>query len=104
LLAERLMPGGRLIGLDRDESMLELARSRLSDLPGVTLIHAPFSRLDEVLDELGIASVDGVLADLGVCSDQLDSAERGLSFTQSGPLDMRLDPTTGEPASTLLRR
>jgi 16S rRNA (cytosine1402-N4)-methyltransferase len=103
LLAERLAPGGRLIGLDRDASMLELARPRLADLP-VTPVHAPFSRLRQVLDELGIAVVDGLLADLGVCSDQLDMPERGLSFTQPGPLDMRLDPTEGEPASVLLRR
>ena len=103
LLAERLLPGGRLIGLDRDAAMLELARPRLADLP-VTLVQAPFSQLREVLDELGITTVDGVLADLGVCSDQLDAAERGLSFSQPGPLDMRLDPTTGEPASALLRR
>jgi 16S rRNA (cytosine1402-N4)-methyltransferase len=103
LLAERLGPGGRLIGLDRDAAMLELARPRLVDMPA-TLVQAPFSQLREVLDELGIATVDGVLADLGVCSDQLDEAERGLSFAQPGPLDMRLDPTTGEPASALLRR
>ncbi len=103
LLAERLMPGGRLLGLDRDAAMLELARPRLADLP-VTLVQAPFSRLRQVLDEQGIAAVDGVLADLGFCSDQMDDAERGLSFTQSGPLDMRLDPATGEPASALLRR
>ena len=103
LLAERVLPGGRLIGLDRDPAMLELACSRLASLP-VKLIQAPFSRLREVLDELNIDAVDGVLADLGVCSDQLDAAERGLSFTQPGPLDMRLDPGTGEPASALLRR
>ncbi len=103
LLAERVTPGGRLIGLDRDAAMLELARPRLTDLP-VTLVQAPFSRLREVLDELGVAAVDGVLADLGVCSDQLDNAERGLSFTIAGPLDMRLDPTEGEPASALLGR
>jgi 16S rRNA (cytosine1402-N4)-methyltransferase len=103
LIAERLLPGGRLIGLDCDAAMLELARPRLTDLP-VTLVQAPFSQLCEVLDELGITAVDGVLADVGVCSDQLDSPERGLSFTQSGPLDMRLDPTSGEPASALLRR
>jgi 16S rRNA (cytosine1402-N4)-methyltransferase len=103
LLAERLTPGGRLIGLDRDATMLDLARPRLAELPA-TLVQAPFSRLREALDELGIAAVDGVLADLGVCSDQLDAAERGLSFTQPGPLDMRLDPTSDEPASTLLRR
>lgn len=103
LLAERLLPGGRLIGLDRDAAMLELARPRLADLP-VTLIQAPFSRLRAVLNEQGIATVDGVLADLGFCSDQVEDAERGFSFTQSGPLDMRLDATTGEPASALLRR
>ncbi len=103
LLAERLTPGGRLVGLDRDEAMLDLARPRLADLP-VTLVQEPFSRLREVLDEMDIAAVDGVLADLGVCSDQLDSAERGLSFTQPGPLDMRLDPSSDEPASALLRR
>ena len=57
-----------------------------------------------VLDELGISAVDGVLADLGFCSDQMDAPERGLSFSQPGPLDMRLDPTQGEPASALLRR
>ncbi|HTU91910.1 MAG TPA: 16S rRNA (cytosine(1402)-N(4))-methyltransferase RsmH [Gemmataceae bacterium] len=103
LLAERLLPGGRLIGLDRDAAMLELARPRLADLP-VTLVQAPFSRLRPVLDEQGIAAVDGVLADVGVCSDQLDNPQRGLSFAQPGPLDMRLDPETGAPASALLRR
>jgi 16S rRNA (cytosine1402-N4)-methyltransferase len=103
LLAERLMPGGRLIGLDCDAAMLELARPRLADLP-VTLMQSSFSRLREVLDEQGLAAVDGVLADVGVCSDQLDDLQRGLSFSQPGPLDMRLDPTTGEPARALLRR
>jgi 16S rRNA (cytosine1402-N4)-methyltransferase len=103
LLAERLIPDGRLIGLDRDAAMLDLARPRLATLP-VTLVQAPFSRLREVLDELDIVAVDGVLGDLGVCSDQLDAAERGLSFTQPGPLDMRLDPTSDEPASDLLNR
>jgi 16S rRNA (cytosine1402-N4)-methyltransferase len=103
LLAERLGPGGRLIGLDQDPAMLDLARPRLEGLP-VTLVRANFDRLPEVLAELGIPAVDGVLADLGVCSDQLDMVERGLSFQQPGPLDMRLDPAGGEPASDLLRR
>jgi 16S rRNA (cytosine1402-N4)-methyltransferase len=103
MLSERLIPGGRLIGLDHDATMLALARPRLEHLP-VTLVQAPFSRLREVLDEHGIMSVDGVLADLGFCSDQMEDAERGLSFTQSGPLDMRLDSTTGESASSLLRQ
>jgi 16S rRNA (cytosine1402-N4)-methyltransferase len=103
LLAERLGPTGRLIGLDRDPAMLELARPRLMGLP-VTLVQANFDQLQGVLDELGVAAVDGVLADLGVCSDQLDAVERGLSFSQPGPLDMRLNPEEGEPASTLLKR
>jgi 16S rRNA (cytosine1402-N4)-methyltransferase len=103
LLAERVGPSGRLIALDRDPAMLDLARPRLAGLP-VTLVHANFDRLRTVLDDLGIEAVDGVLADLGICSDQLDRAERGLSFQQTGPLDMRLDATEGEPASALLRR
>ncbi|HXG10203.1 MAG TPA: 16S rRNA (cytosine(1402)-N(4))-methyltransferase RsmH [Gemmataceae bacterium] len=103
LLAERIGPTGRLIGLDQDESMLELARLRLAGLP-VTLVHSNFDRLRQVLDELGIDAVDGVLADLGVASDQLDAAERGFSFQQPGPLDMRLDPSQGEPAAALLQR
>ncbi len=103
LLAERIGPTGRLIGLDRDAAMLELARPRLEGLP-VTLAHANFDQLRQVLDEQGIPAVDGVLADLGVCSDQLDVAERGFSFQQVGPLDMRLDSAEGEPASALLRR
>jgi len=103
MLAEKLQPGGRLIGLDQDASMLALARRRLDGLP-VTLIHANFERLRDVLNDLGIAAVDGVLADLGVCSDQLDAVERGFSFGQDGPLDMRMNPDEGEPASALLRR
>jgi 16S rRNA (cytosine1402-N4)-methyltransferase len=103
LLAERLGPQGRLIGLDQDVAMLELARPRLEGLP-VTLVHASFDQVREVLDRLGVTVVDGVLADLGVCSAQLDDAQRGFSFQQAGPLDMRLDPAVGEPASVLLRR
>jgi 16S rRNA (cytosine1402-N4)-methyltransferase len=103
LIAERLGPLGRLIGLDRDLSMLHLAQPRLVDLP-VTLVQANFEQLPLVLEERGIHAVDGVLADLGVCSDQIDYAERGFSFQQDGPLDMRLDPTHGEPASALVKR
>jgi 16S rRNA (cytosine1402-N4)-methyltransferase len=102
LLAERVGPGGRVVGLDQDPTMLEPARGRLDGLP-VTLVHANFDQLPAVLAELGISAVDGVLADLGVCSDQLDAAGRGLSFQQDGPLDMRLDPTGGETAADLLR-
>jgi 16S rRNA (cytosine1402-N4)-methyltransferase len=103
LIAQRVGPAGRLVGLDRDAAMLDLARPRLAGLP-VTLVQAGFDRLGQVLDGLGVAAVDGVLADLGVCSDQLDDPARGLSFAQPGPLDMRLDVTEGEPAAALLRR
>jgi 16S rRNA (cytosine1402-N4)-methyltransferase len=103
LIAERVGPGGRLIGLDQDPAMLDLAGPRLTGLL-VTLLHANFDRLRDALDELGVATVDGVLADLGFCSAQVDAPERGLSFSQPGPLDMRLDPTQGEPAGALLRR
>jgi 16S rRNA (cytosine1402-N4)-methyltransferase len=103
LLAERVGPAGRIIGLDQDAAMLELARPRLADLP-VTLIHASFDQLPDVLRAEGIPAVDGVLADLGICSDQLDDAVRGFSFQQDGPVDMRLDRTCGAPASELLGR
>lgn len=103
LLAERVTPEGRVIGLDQDPAMLELARPRLAGLP-VTLVHAAFDDLPDVLRDLAVPAVDGVLADLGVSSDQLDNPARGLTFQTDGPLDMRLDPTRGEPASSLVNR
>jgi 16S rRNA (cytosine1402-N4)-methyltransferase len=102
-IAERVAPGGRLIGLDQDAAMLDLARPRLAGLPAA-LVQANFSELPRVLRELGVEAADGVLADLGVCSDQLDDPGRGLSFSREGPLDMRLNPDEGEPAIDLLRR
>lgn len=98
LIAEKLGPTGRLIGLDQDPTMLDLARPRLAGWP-VTLIHANFDQLPNVLANLGIDQVDGILADLGFASDQVEQAARGLSFRDDGPLDMRLDPTTGETAA-----
>ena len=103
LLATRVAPSGRVIGLDRDAAMLDLARPILSDLP-VTLIHRSFDELPDLLHGLGIARVDGVVADLGICSDQLDDPTRGLTFQQEGPLDMRMDRTQGEPAGALVNR
>jgi 16S rRNA (cytosine1402-N4)-methyltransferase len=103
LLAERVAPGGRVVALDRDPAMLELARPPLQGLPA-ELVRAGFEELPDVLAGLGLGQVDGVLADLGVCSDQLDDPARGLSFARPGPLDMRLNPAEGEPASELLRR
>jgi len=103
MIAERVGPTGRVIGLDQDQEMLTHAKSRLEGLP-VTLIHANFDQLSPVLMELDLSTVDGVLADLGICSDQLDDAERGLSFQKDGPLDMRMDRENGEPASALIAR
>jgi 16S rRNA (cytosine1402-N4)-methyltransferase len=103
LLARAVAPGGRLLGIDRDPAMLALARQRLAGLP-VTTACADFALLREVLDQMGYDRVDAVVADLGVCSDQLDEAGRGFSFSRPGPLDMRLDPDEGEPAAALLRR
>ncbi|MFW3112288.1 16S rRNA m(4)C1402 methyltransferase [Mycobacterium haemophilum DSM 44634] len=102
--AERFLtelPGLRLIGLDRDPSALDIARTRLARFADrVTLIHTRYDGLAAALNESGYAaveSVDGVLFDLGVSSMQLDRAERGFAYAQDAPLDMRMDP--GSPVS-----
>ena len=89
-IAEKLT-SGRLISLDRDEQALELGRERLKTFGArVTIVQSSFSRIAEVAQELGILKVDGVLADLGVSSMQLDQPARGFSFREAGPLDMRM--------------
>lgn len=103
LLLEKINPGGFLIGLDQDPTMLVLARQRLEGF-SATLVHGNFEDLPAILQKLQMGPVDAILVDLGFCSDQLANPERGLSFQHDGPLDMRLDPTRGEPASSLVRR
>lgn len=103
LIAERLGPDGLLIGLDRDPTMIEIAR-RVVVGAKTELVEADFAELRVVLDELGIDRVDAVLMDLGLASDQLDDPGRGFSFLHSGPLDMRMNPRMGEPAARLVNR
>ncbi|MBQ4466423.1 MAG: 16S rRNA (cytosine(1402)-N(4))-methyltransferase RsmH [Oscillospiraceae bacterium] len=88
-IAERLTQGGMLIGLDRDPDAVAVAAQRLSELPA-KVVHCNYSEMRSALDSLGIGSVDGVLLDLGVSSHQLDEAERGFSYHQDAPLDMRM--------------
>lgn len=93
----RLGPAGRLVALDRDPEAVAAAAS-IADAR-FSIHHAPFSELDRVLDALGIGQVQGVLADLGVSSPQLDDPARGFSLRGDGPLDMRMDPTRGVSAA-----
>ena len=85
-IVRRLTAGGRLIGLDRDETALEAARRRLAPyIDRVTLVHSNFSCVAQVLDDLNVPAVDGMLFDLGVSSPQLDDAQRGFSYMHDAP-------------------
>ena len=93
-IVKRILPGGRLIGIDRDEEALAAASKRLADFSGnVTLVKGDFGNLQAIVRDLDIQAINGVLLDLGVSSHQLDTAERGFSFRQDAPLDMRMDRT-----------
>ncbi|MGB2623181.1 MAG: 16S rRNA (cytosine(1402)-N(4))-methyltransferase RsmH [Candidatus Acidiferrum sp.] len=103
-IAKRLS-SGRLIGLDRDAQALELARERLKSFgERVTLVQSPFSRIAEAAQELGIPKVDGVLADLGVSSMQLDQGARGFSFREAAALDMRMNTADELTADEIVNR
>jgi 16S rRNA (cytosine1402-N4)-methyltransferase len=93
----------RVLGLDRDQQALELSRERLAGFADrVELVHSDYRELPRVLDERKIAGVNGILADLGVSSMQLDSEDRGFSFRRDEPLDMRMDRTQGPTAADLI--
>ena len=103
-IAERL-DSGRLISLDQDAQALQIARERLKKFGSkVNCVLSPFSRIAEVVQELGIPKVDGVLADLGVSSMQLDRPERGFSFREAGPLDMRMSDAEELTADEIVNR
>ena len=103
-IAKRLGAPGHLIGFDKDPAALEMAREKLmaiseSERPHVTLMHGSFA---EVGERVAPASLDGLLADLGVSSLQLSDAARGFSFQAEGPLDMRMNPMSGETAEQVV--
>ena len=102
-IAKRLGAPGHLIGLDKDPAALEISRKRLgaeqTDWPKVTLLHGSFAQMGE---RVNAASVDGLLADIGVSSLQLSDAARGFSFQAEGPLDMRMDPTSERTAEQVV--
>ncbi len=89
-IASHLGEGGRLISLDRDPDAVAVATQRLSVYPNAQVIHSNYSQMREVLDNLGIDGVDGILMDLGVSSFQLDEESRGFSYHSDAPLDMRM--------------
>lgn len=94
----------RLIGIDRDPVAIDESRAALAGVADrIDLVHGEYDQLPALLAARGIAHVDGILLDLGVSSPQLDVAERGFSFARSGPLDMRMDPTSGQTALELLQ-
>jgi 16S rRNA (cytosine1402-N4)-methyltransferase len=102
-LARRVAPGGQVIALDRDPAAIAAAGPMFSSLP-IRLAQANFSDLPEVLPHVAIEKVDAILLDLGLSSDQLADTTRGFSFHADGPLDLRFDPSEGEPAWRLIAR
>lgn len=108
LLAERLGPDGEVLAVDRDPEAVERLEDSLADSLGDTasklkVVQGSYHEIPEFLRQLGRETVDGVLLDLGLSSDQLEDRERGFSFQGDGELDMRFDPTSGQPVWMWLR-
>jgi len=103
MILPHLLPNGRLVAIDRDRAALDLARQRLAEFaPQVMFLHEDYRHLPAILRDLGIGGVDGLLLDLGMSSLQVDRAERGFSFSQEGPLDMRMDPEQERTAERIV--
>ena len=90
-IIKNLCERGRLIGIDQDKDALKAAKEELKDYNNVTFVHSNFYNIENILHDLNIAGVDGILMDLGVSSYQLDNGERGFSYMQDAPLDMRMN-------------
>lgn len=103
--ARLIAPMGHIVGFDWDASMLDIAKARLGEISDVkvTFVNRDFRTMSEEMEELGVTA-NGILLDLGLNSAQIDDPTRGISFLQDGPLDMRMDRTSGEPAAALLNR
>ncbi len=97
-ILEAVRPGGRVIGIDRDPEAVARAQSRFAGQP-VAVVHSNYARLRELLDNLGIAEVDGVLIDAGASLEQLTTGRRGFSLREEGLLDMRMDPSEDRPTA-----
>ncbi len=92
-IVKKLSPKGMLIGIDRDEEALAVAKERLKDFSNVKYIHDNHDNIDEIIKNLNLKGVDGILLDLGVSSYQIDEKARGFTYMNDGPLDMRMDKT-----------
>ena len=102
-ILERLTEGGRLIGIDQDTDAIAAAGERLSAFgDAVTIVHDNYEHIGEVLHDLGIEKVDGILLDLGVSSYQLDNPERGFTYRTDAPLDMRMDQSSALNAKEIV--
>ncbi len=102
-LASRVLPSGKIIGVDLDPEALERAQPAIGSLP-ITVAVGNYTDIPQILRQLEIEAVDGLLLDLGLSSDQLADEERGFSFQSTGPLDLRFDRSSGKPAWQLIER
>jgi len=102
MIAEKMQPGGMLIGIDQDDNAIKSATERLKPFDGVVIVKDNFSNIEEVTAKLGIEKVDGILLDIGVSSHQIDEGERGFSYMTDGPLDMRMDSSSSLTAEIVV--
>ena len=101
-IAKKLSKNGLLIGIDRDEEALSVSKQRLQNYTNVKFVHGNHDDIKNILYDLGIPKVDGILLDLGVSSYQIDTNERGFSYMQNGDLDMRMDKTQSLTAKEIV--